>query len=642
MQSPTSQMQCPNPDCLCEDTPLGQRLCQRCKTPLTYRYLWAIGKGVEKIAPGTVVGDRYQVIAPQIWLDTRPNRPPEAPEEIPENLLSYLKLFAYRLHIPTIYSFTVWESTGVLLLENAPIDQSGNLFPAIASLLPTATAVRQVYWLWQLLDLWVPLKELGVATSLLIPENIRIEGWRVRLRALYLDGESHSPQLHEVAALWQTWVAGFRDTVQQPLQRIIDQMQALDTDAPLDQVQAIALQLNQLLLERAATLPLRLGVASATSTGPRRNLNEDYCYPHPSTSGSPESDNLASHLAIVCDGVGGHAGGEVASQMAVRSLQIQLRALLTEISEQTEISSPQVIAEQLEALIRIANNLIANQNDEQEREARDRMGTTLVMALQLPQILKTEDGEGNGHELYLGHLGDSRAYWITPRYCHLLTVDDDVAGREVRNGRNLHREALRRVDGGVLTQAVGTRVADYIYPTLQRFILEEDGVLLLCSDGLSDKDRVEQYWETVFQPLFKEKATLEETAQRWVDLANEKSGHDNVSVVLMRCQVSPEQPKLFDPTRVVADEKTAKPEETDLSESARALLYDTAEAPRQAEIPKTPTPGKSNYWMQVLSLLLAMFMVGLGSTIVWQWLSPESFNRFWQRYPASENSTPEQ
>ncbi|MBD1913134.1 protein phosphatase 2C domain-containing protein [Leptolyngbya sp. FACHB-16] len=622
---------------------MGQRLCQRCKTPLTYRYLWAIGNGIEKIAPGTVVGDRYRVIAPQIWLDTRPNRPPEAPEEIPENLLAYLKLFAYRLHTPTIYSFTVWESTGVLLLENAPIDSSGKLFPAIASLLPTATAVRQVYWLWQLLDLWVPLKELGVATSLLIPDNIRIEGWRVRLRALYLDNEETAPpQLGDLAALWQSWATGYRETIQQPLQQISEAMQAVEINAPPEKIQAIALQLNQLLLERAATLPLRLNIASATSTGPRRSLNEDYCYPHPNARSSSESDALASHLAIVCDGVGGHAGGEVASQMAVRSLQIQLRALLNEISEQTELSSPQVVAEQLEALIRIANNLIANQNDEQEREARDRMGTTLVMALQLPQMLQTEDGQGNSHELYLGHLGDSRAYWITPRYCHLLTVDDDVAVREVRNGRNLHREALRRMDGGVLTQAVGTRVGDYIYPTLQRFILEEDGVLLLCSDGLSDKDRVEQYWETVFQPLFKDRATLDEIAQRWVDLANEKSGHDNVSVVLMHCQVTPEQPRLFDPSRVVAEEKTAEPTETELSESARALLYDTAEAPRQAEIPKTPTPGKSNYWMQVLTLLLAMLVVGVGSTIVWQLLSPESFNRFWQRYPAPEETTPEQ
>jgi len=622
---------------------VGQRLCQRCKTPLTYRYLWAIGKEVEQVPVGTVVSDRYQISAPQVWLDLRPNRPPEAPETLPEALLPYLKLFGYRLHIPTIYSFTVWESTGVLLLENAPIDPTGKLLPAIASLFPTATAIRQVYWLWQMLDLWVPLKELGVASSLLIPDNIRVEGWRVRLRALYIDGEA-TPHLRDLAELWSSWASALRDPLQTPLQPILEQMmQGNASNGTGEGMRAIAQQLNQLLLEQAATLPLRLSVASATASGPRRTLNEDFCFPPPNVPGSEDDDSLASRLAIVCDGVGGHAGGEVASQMAVRSLQIQLQALLTEVSEQSDILPPDVVAQQIEALIRIANNLIAAQNDEQERESRDRMGTTLVLALQLPQKISSEEGSGNSHELYLAHLGDSRAYWITPRYCHLLTVDDDVAGREVRNGRNLHREALRRLDGGILTQAVGTRVADYIYPTLQRFILEEDGVLLLCSDGLSDRDRVEQYWETVSSALFKDKATLEETAQRWVDLANEKSGHDNVSVVLMRCRISPDQPKLFDPTKVKAEEPTVGPSENELSESARALLYDTPEMPpRPADIPPSPAPVRSKYWTQVLGLLAAMFLLGLVSTVFWQWLSPESFNRFWQRYPTPETTTPEE
>jgi protein phosphatase len=50
-----------------------------------------------------------------------------------------------------------------------------------------ASAVRQVYWLWQILELWTPLEELGVASSLLVPDNLRVEGWRLRLRELYTD-----------------------------------------------------------------------------------------------------------------------------------------------------------------------------------------------------------------------------------------------------------------------------------------------------------------------------------------------------------------------------------------------------------------------------------------------------------------------
>ena len=123
---------------------------------------------------------------------------------------------------------------------------------------------------------------------------------------------------------------------------------------------------------------------------------------------------LLPRLAIVCDGVGGHDGGEVASQRVVRSLQLQLRSLLAEAMEQPKAIPPHVVVDQIEAAIRVANNLINQQNDEQGRADRQRMGTTLVMALVLPQRVDTPEGPTEVNELYLTHIGDSRAYWITP------------------------------------------------------------------------------------------------------------------------------------------------------------------------------------------------------------------------------------
>ncbi|MEM9896223.1 MAG: PP2C family serine/threonine-protein phosphatase, partial [Bacteroidota bacterium] len=223
-----------------------------------------------------------------------------------------------------------------------------------------------------------------------------------------------------------------------------------------------------------------------------------------------------------CDGVGGHAGGEIASQTVVRSLQLQLRSLLVECSQQDTPLAPYVVMGQIEAAIRVANNLVASQNDSQGRTERQRMGTTLVVAVMIPQQVPTSEGPAEVNELYIAHVGDSRAYWITPEACHLLTVDDDVAGREISTGNSYPPVAKARTDAGALTQALGTREADQLTPHIQRFLLDETGVLLLCSDGLSDNQRVETSWANYIGLIVKNIVPLNEAVESWVELANQK------------------------------------------------------------------------------------------------------------------------
>ncbi len=543
------QICCANPQCSAPLNAIGQPLCASCHTPLTYRYLWAVGDLAEQTSPGGQIAGRYYVVAPNVWLDTQPGLTPDIPQDWSDAVLPYLHLHRQELHVPQVYGFCPAAKgaglTDTFLLENVPLDGAGHLLPGLSQMWSQVSALRQVSWLWQILSLWQPLQEQGVACSVLIADNLRIEGWRVRLRQLYADAEvfglpktAEVPstallRLADLANFWLEWVERSQPSVIEPLRAVCQAMQADQSFTD------VAHQLNQVLLEQAALLPLRLRIAGLTDTGRDRPHNEDACYP--STVGKLSlPDGLMPRLAIVCDGIGGHEGGEVASQMAVQTLKLQAQALLAEVAEQSEPMAPDVVTQQLESIVRVVNNLIASQNDQQGRAERRRMGTTLAMALHIPQPVPGPDGSilGHSHELYLVHLGDSRAYWMTERYCQRLTVDDEVAVREARLGRSLYREALLRPDARALTQALGTRDAEAISPTVQRFILEEDGLLLLCSDGLSDQDQVEAHWAEFMEAFMRGQRSLDETAQAWVDLANQKNGYDNVSVVLLHANVS--------------------------------------------------------------------------------------------------------
>jgi len=606
---------CTNPACANPMNALGKRICD-CQTPLTYRYLWATGEAASQIPIGEKVAERYQVTAPQIWLDTLPGLPPEIPQQLPEEIIPYLRLYPQRLHIPEVYGLAIIpDKPEILLLENVPI-QNGQLYPAIQNAWHQATAVRQLYWLWQILELWVPMTELGVAANLLVPDNLRVEGWRVRL--LEVEDSRHEATLKQLGECWQPWLADAQSSIVQPLTAIITQMCADDVD-----YHAIAPQLNQLLLATAAELPLRLEVAGATDTGPGRTQNEDSCFP-----GIGDANEQFKHLTIVCDGIGGHEGGEVASQLAVQSLKLQIRALLTEVAAQTELVPPDLLQDQLAASLRVVNNVICACNDEQKRSDRQRMGTTLVMAVQVAQRVRTTAGweSENGHELYLVNIGDSRAYWITPNYCQQLTVDDDVATREVSFARSLHREALQRPDAGALTQALGTKDAEFLRPVIQRFIIEEDGVLLLCSDGLSDNNWVEQSWQDYIAPVIAGEMPLEDAVRHWLDVANNKNGHDNTSVVLSYCRVSPESPIVYVPKAL----ETIEPE---LPQS-QALV--PVEAPF---IDLTPEPviatkvkGKRHRTWLFLGLL-ALLLGGSAGLLAWRQTNPKGFTQVCKQLP---------
>ncbi len=267
--------------------------------------------------------------------------------------------------------------------------------------------------------------------------------------------------------------------------------------------------------------------AAYTDTGRQRNHNEDYFAIDSKVHKQelPEGAILTkTGLYILCDGMGGHAGGEVASKLAVNTIR--------KYFQETWTSGELPNQESIKEAVYLANQAIYDLNQQQARSGMGRMGTTLVMLL-------LQD-----HQAAIAHVGDSRIYYLTHREGLVqLTIDHEVAQREISRGVE-PTIAYGRADAYQLTQALGPRDQDYLHPDVSFLDIHEDMLLLLVSDGLSDNECLENHWQTHLQPLLSYDSDLEMGIQDLIELGNEYNGHDNITAILVRVIVSPSQPAL--------------------------------------------------------------------------------------------------
>jgi serine/threonine protein phosphatase PrpC len=518
------------------------------------RYLWAVGKNAEAFRPGDSLTDRYLYQGQRIFLDTQPLVPPENLDEVPEEFLPYLRLSPYQIHIPQVYDWVMPHSghaSPILLLDQAPLytveslsdrglhlqgqernQPAVHLFPSLEEAWKVETPLRQLHWLWQMANLWYPMNTEHVASSLFYPELLRVEGPILRLLELRFDTSGDA----SLSALGQSWLNLAQlahPSVQGTIQQICQQL----TQGQIRTAEMLVAALDQSLAQVGTTQQTRtLHINTLSDKGPSRQRNEDACYPDSGTivSAPPEVP-----LAIVCDGIGGHQGGDVASNLAIQTIKDHLLSL------RPDHLSPDELWVKLENTVCAANTVISQQNDAEQRFDRQRMGTTVVMGL------------ARNHELYITHVGDSRAYWITRWGCHQVTQDDDVASREVRLGYSTYSQALQQPSAGSLVQALGMSATN-LYPTVQRFILDEDSVFLLCSDGLSDNDRIEEKWEEIILPLLTQGKDLATVGRELVEIANSLNGYDNTTIALIHCQISGEKSSAtLQPSSTVIPSSTA-------------------------------------------------------------------------------------
>jgi serine/threonine protein phosphatase PrpC len=566
-------------------------------------YLWAVGEGIKACRPGDLIAGRYLLKRDQLLVDTQPEQLPELPEEIPSIVTPYLRLFAYQLHVPQVYglvSSQVSKLPGdIWLLENGPILKvSESLMPELADSWKGAAAMRQLNWLWQIAQLWQPCITQGVASTLLTPELMRVEGQLVRF--LELQPDRKPPNFSELGKLWQQWLDEADPAIANFLRQLCQQMVA----GQVRNSEQLMGQLDKALAKCGRLYDRTVEIATGTDVGRSRAHNEDACYPPSGTvfTGTPGSEACA----IVCDGIGGQDGGEVASELAIAVLREKLQQMPLHQANWDPLS----LTSKLERAACAANDKIAGRNDSEHRQGRQRMGTTVVMAL------------AHIHELYVAHVGDSRAYWITRTGCYQVTLDDDVACREVRLGYALYRDALEQVAAGALIQALGITSSNTLHPTVQRFPVDEDCVLLLCSDGLSDKDRVEECWETEILPILDGVIGVAAARDRLIDIANTKNGHDNITVALIHCQAHLREEgngftelsvaPLDVPIEPIADTEDIP---TDLTDRTTA---GDANSQLKTQFMQLPDRSKNPF----LLLLKIIFLLGLGGVFAYFFIPP--------------------
>jgi len=532
MTNRITQIRCVNKRCKNLNS-LEDAFCHKCETPLVKRYLKIGGKLSREYKIGDSISDRFLVCYSDIVLDTKPYLLPYSPENLPPEVIPYLKLFSHRLHLPQIYGFIHQENQGWLLeYNNIPLDSRGKLiypqlFPLLEKSICHASPLRQINWLWQMIQLWKPLAKQKVLSSFFDSNNLRVNGGIIKFIDLKFDEES-TPSLKNLADLWQNWLNDFDPLIKNLIEKIILSIQQnLITD--IDKLLAIVDQIVYLLGNNYYCR--KFSLITATDAGKKRGNNEDSCYPN--VNEFKETKGGIDTLIIVCDGLGGQKSGEVASNLAINIIKEELNNSYQKTLRETLNNKnwiPLIDAVKIHNAIAKANDRITHINNQEKRQDRDRMGTTVVTSMAI------------AHEIYFANVGDSRIYWITKDGCHQVTVDDDLATKEVRMGGGLYRLVSANPRTGALLQALGMESSKKLKVHIRRFITDEDSIFLLCSDGLSDYDRVEQYWQSEILPILTEDVNLKTACEKLLHIGLKKNGHDNITVALLQCQIELKQP----------------------------------------------------------------------------------------------------
>jgi protein phosphatase len=380
-------------------------------------------------------------------------------------------------------------------------------------------------WLAEIAQLWNYLQPWSMRSSLLNLENLYLNADRkLYLRCLINEPSEQPPTPNDLARVWQQLGHTQDLDWQQSIKQLIATENLTIEDLNLGLRQIADSAVTEIAPPTtSAFIPVQLlGIeaAAATDVGKQRDHNEDYYSIDTSFKQcqSPSGQTLEGRgLYILCDGMGGHAAGEVASKMTIDKLKEYWE---THWKEDVLPSEEEIIE-----AIYYANQALFEVNQTNASAGSGRMGTTLVMVM-------IQD-----NQVAIAHVGDSRCYLLeTSSRPVQITLDHEVGQREMLRGVE-PEIAYGRPDAYQLTQAIGPRDRDSISPDVQMFSLREDTLILIASDGLTDRDLVEENGEALLRPLIDRQIPIGKGVQQLVEFANGYNGHDNITAIAVRVNI---------------------------------------------------------------------------------------------------------
>lgn len=244
------------------------------------------------------------------------------------------------------------------------------------------------------------------------------------------------------------------------------------------------------------TFPFQWGAAS--HVGRVRTHNED------AYAIEPEAG-----LFLVSDGMGGHQGGELASEIVTQDLPPAIEIALMDLTQKTP-----------HAIRRILKTWIAKQSRQVFQEGHSEsgfkdMGATVVLTL----LVKAR--------AYIANLGDSRAYRFRNNKLCQFSKDHSVVAQLVEQGHITPDEAPTHEEAGVITHFAG--MDEHAAAHVRSFALQPNDRILLCSDGLTD-----MIHEDTIKSVLKQTPDNQTACDTLVQLANDAGGHDNITVLIVQ------------------------------------------------------------------------------------------------------------